>query len=201
MYDGIITTSHQDPALAMKGTLKDGRTVYVVRDEDRESPDAWDFVAELVLVGHGARQYALGTEDSRVTEAHDRFRNGTLANWHETDDAVARYMRMFHNTEVLAVSLQDYTDYANGYVVLDLADAEREGITDVPAALKGTAETWQQYFAGDVYGFIVVDEETGGEDSYWGYYGEPDDLIKSGFYGDAYDPAELESYDWARVQD
>ena len=196
-YNGTLTTTQTDPSLAMTGELTDGRKVYVLRDDDPESPDNWDNVVELTLVGNGARHYALGTSDTYVTEAHDRFTSGSLANWHDTGDAVARYMRMFHNSAVLEVTLTGNSqgDWAAGYLVLDLADAW-EGC-DVPAALEGMAETWQQYFSGDVYGYIVVNEETGEEDSCWGFYGEPDELIKSGFDGSAYEPADLVDYDWA----
>jgi len=204
-YDGTITTHRPDPALVMTGELKDGRKVYVLRDMDPESPDTWENVVELTLVGESERHYALGTSDPYVQAAHDRFRNG-VTSWHnprmarmcptvDTDDVVARYMRIFHNSEVMSVSLQDGNDWADGYLVLDMADAW-EGI-DVPAVLKGMAETWQQYFAGDVYGYIVVNEETGEEDSCWGFYGEPDELIKSGFDGQAYEPADLVDYDYA----
>jgi len=195
-YDGTFTTTTQDPALTMTGELEDGRKVYVLRDQDAESPDAWDGTpVNLVLVRSAGHGYTFGTSDPYVTDAHDRFTHGSLANWHDTGEAVARYMRMFHNSAVLEVSLQDGNEWADGYLVFDMADAW-EGI-DVPAVLKGTAETWQQYFSGDVYGYIVVNEETGEEDSCWGFYGEPDELIKSGFDGQAYEPADLVDYDYA----
>ena len=192
-YDGTIT--RQDENLVMTGELKDGRKVYVLRDMDAESPDSWENVVELTLVGESERHYALGTSDPYVTEAHGRFRDCSLTYRHDTDDAVARYMRIFHNSEVMSVSLQDGNEWADGYLVLDMADAW-EGI-DVQVVLKGMADTWQQYFSGDVYGYIVVNEETGEEDSCWGFYGEPDELIKSGFDGQAYEPTDLVDYDWA----
>jgi len=173
-HNGTITTTRQDESLVMTGELTDGRKVYVLRDADPQSPDNWENVVQLTLVGYGASQYTLGTSDTYVTEAYDRFRNGIPSRLGtvDTDDAVARYMRIFHNSAVLPVSLHGscQSDWADGYVVLDLADAEDVGgRANVQSALKSIADEWQTYFSGDVYGFIVVNEETGEEDSCWGF--------------------------------
>lgn len=46
--------------------------------------------------------------------------------------------------------------------------------------LKGTVEDWDNFLTGDVYGFVVKDENDEVIDSCWGFYGDTDYALQEG---------------------
>lgn len=61
-----------------------------------------------------------------------------------------------------------------GFICMSPDTAKDECIKDPLACLRGEVETYDQYLRGDVWGYIVTHDETGEEDSCWGFFGSDD---------------------------
>ena len=169
MYDGTVTLA--DPNLVESFELDEQTTAYVLRDYDAPAPD-WDGIGYVYSLSYDHDRYDAvicagdGSDSSPIPvdtlrEAWDRFKDGEL---------VARYFRMFHG----AVSV-DYSEgldrNARVYAIVTRSQAEAWGTEDRADTLATEAiETVGAWFEGAVYGVIVVNSETGEEESVWGVY-------------------------------
>lgn len=168
MYDGTVTS--EDPNLVESFDLDEQTKAFILHDYDAPAPD-WDGIGYVYSLSYDHPRYddvVIGGDYGddpipvdRLRDAWDRFGDGGL---------VARYLRMFYD----AVSV----DYSEGltregrvYAVVTRAHAEAWGTEDRAATLASEAlETVGAWYEGAVYGVIVVNTETGEEESLWGCY-------------------------------
>ena len=156
-----------------------GYTVRIVQDDDPPSPREWDNLGTILYTsGH----YELG--DKRVSA--DEIDAVT-----QRDDVIWIPVYAFiHGSIALSASASICTcpwDSGQcGIIYTDVETAKQEfgehySEERVREALAGEIESFGQYLAGDVYGYIV---EADGEqvDSCWGFYGQEgiEDAISQG---------------------
>lgn len=65
-----------------------------------------------------------------------------------------------------------------GVIFMSPQTAAKEGIKDPAGSLKGEVEVYDQYLTGDVYGYIVKDDEGEELDSCWGFFGDEEYVKK-----------------------
>ena len=157
-------------------------TIEIFPDENSENPiQSWDMLGEYCC---WHRRNNLGNSDRFETPeqvvGYARQTNSLLFNLYMYDHSgVALSLTNSH------YPFNDRWDSGQlGYVLVDRKKALREfGKKRLTNQLKqriyniieGEVETYNQYFAGDVYGYVV--SKNGQEiDSCWGFYGLPDCL-------------------------
>lgn len=174
-----------------------GLTISIYQDWHASNPQReFDNLGTMVAFDQLGRNYDLAdrTADWQEEEAHDR-RLGLLERW----------MRMETGAEVVFFYLQDggsngarlySTDEegASGFFFVDGRDIVKEYGDDSPesrekarALLESEIKQMGLYVEGNVYGYVVSDEENDHIDSCWGFYGEYDDEY---LIGEAKDAAE-----------
>lgn len=152
---------------------RDGFTLKLYRDDDAQSPDSWD---NLGVFEHSSG-FSFGKPEREPGRGWSvRARSLTLFG-----EAVA----------VLPIRVDDYgssgvrvgeTDGENANGVFYVTDKRLTELCGTGAeyhtrewaekALRGELEVWQQYFDGDVYGYVVADDKGNHVDSCWGFYGQ-----------------------------
>jgi len=147
-----------------------GHRVRILQDENPDSPREWDNLGEILYLKKS--QYILG--DRGVS--HEEIREVM-----DSDDIWIPVHAYIHS----GVSIST----RGGYPYNDPWDGGMSGVIHVSKekikqefgvnkitkkvreraikVLEGEIETYNQYFMGDVYGYIIDD----GEDSCWGFYG------------------------------
>lgn len=82
-----------------------------------------------------------------------------------------------HGPQCSLNATDGYNAKADGIAYLTPAQIQEEwggNMEDAKRYLLVELETYAAWLAGDVYGWVVEDHDTGEEDSCWGYYGETD---------------------------
>lgn len=151
-----------------------GFSVSIHYMEDAESPREWDNLGTMIC---GHRRYNLGDEQIRDTE-----------NFQEELE------RRFLGGEVLPLFLYDHSGLTLstkpfscpwdsgqvGVIAVTAADIRKEyGVKritkqtreKVRTVLKQEVETYDQFLRGDVYGYVIENEQGEHIDSCWGFYG------------------------------
>lgn len=167
MYDGTVT--REDPNLVETFELDEQTTAYILADNDAELPD-WDGIGYVYRVADDHPRYddiAIAGDGGDSPEPVKTIRTA----WDQFNDwdLVARYLRMFHG----AMSV-DYTSRRD-YTALAVVTGEQAAAWGCPGDMTPdlaaqALETYRQWAEGEVYGVIVVNSETGEEESCWGIY-------------------------------
>lgn len=147
--------------------------IRIERDQDPESPREFDNLG-VVVCFH--RRYKLG-------DKHE-LRNEDFSDWDELEE---------HLTEecgavgILPLYLYDHggitintTGFSCpwdsgqiGFIYATKETLETAGVAEenIEAALKGEVHTYDQYLTGDVWGYVIEDDDGEHIDSCWGFYG------------------------------
>jgi hypothetical protein len=164
----------------------------IYQDEDAGNPYVeWDQASRLLLGPALARQYDFGQEPRESRYGSGGI--GRVETFYRLEDfsslaAAARDLRLMEGyAVVIPFRFEDYgssgakvyatdepDDRAAGFVVVDHETVAREWDGDLDAAercARGELETFGQYVAGDVYGYVIADDSPE-YDSCWGFYGD-----------------------------
>lgn len=175
----------------MSDTLTvDGLTVRIEADEDSRNPRTeWDHVGTMVC---WHRRYKLGDEQpsyppsefflrlmqEREAEVHPKYPPDDLP-----DEHVQRYIaKHFY---VLPLYLYDHSGLTMntsgfscqwdsgqvGWIVMSRDKADEQGIADPLGLLRSEVAEYDQYLTGDVWGYVIEDDDGHHLDSCWGFYG------------------------------
>lgn len=167
----------------------EGYTVRIMQDEDCESPREWD---NLGVILHGSRDYNLGTHIREWEDEYELAYDEPPSSWQDWAKFVMEHRGATHVLPVYAyihggitISAGEGMSSGNPFhcpwdsgligIIFDTAESREtcgtppERIVD---CLKGEIETYDQYLRGDVYGYIVGDEDDDHIESCWGFYGE-----------------------------
>lgn len=165
-------------------------TIRIEQYTSPESPRRWDGNMGTMIAFHG--RYQLGDK------GHD-FNSKDYAGWGEMKSAILK--QYGRDAVILPLYLYDHSGITMnttgfdcrwdsgqvGFIVASLGTVrECFGIKRVTAkqreraveSLVAEVAVYTQYLEGDVYGFVVEDEEGNVNDSCWGFYGS--DPFKNG---------------------
>jgi hypothetical protein len=156
-------------------------TLHIRQDIDPESPREWDNLGTMVCF-HS--RYGLGDES--------RLRSDSFSGWDEVED----YLREEFGAEILLpLYLYDHGGLTMrtspfscpwdsgqvGFIYTTrervLKDYNKKRLTKslrekAEASLRTEVETYDQFLRGEVYGFVIEDEDGEHVDSCWGFFGE-----------------------------
>jgi len=160
-------------------------TIEIFPDEHCENPiQTWDVLGEY-LCWH--RRYNLGNSDRFTTP------DEVVAYARQTQSLLFPLFLYDHSGIVLSLSNSHYpfTDQWDagqlGFILVDrekvLKEFGKKRLTKqlkqkIGQIIEGEVETYNQYLAGDVYGY-VVSRDNEHIDSCWGYYGQDDCLSEA----------------------
>jgi hypothetical protein len=163
-----------------------GYTIRIVQDTDPQDPRDWDNLGTMVCFHN---RYTLGDKTD--------LRSGDFNGW---DELYNYLVKECDACIILPLYLYDHSGITmscgNSYPYNDRWDAGQVGfiyishekirkeysvkrITKtlkdrVTKYLEGEVKTYDDYLRGDVYGFIVEDEEEENIESVWGFFGYPE---------------------------
>lgn len=168
------------------------QTIKIHYDTDAESPRSWDNLGTMIC---GHRRYTLG-DDHSFTDGRD-FMIDLLGLDEESQlDIDALLARAQKTHIILPVYLYDHSGLAMnttgfhcpwdsgqvGFIYVSLEDIRREYTVQrvsrqlrakVAAQLASEVETYSDFLAGNVYGY-VIEEDGDVTDSCWGFVGDYD---------------------------
>lgn len=162
--------------------LKDGQTLEIYDDLDSESPREWDNLATLICF-HG--RYKLGDDHNLRTEDYESFSEMILETTADDDVVLPLYL---YDHSLLSMSTEPfYCRWDSGQVGFAVISKETMikefGYFDSLKALdfiKSEVAVYNDYLQGNVYGYILNDENGDQLDSCWGFYGYDHD--KNGLF-------------------
>ena len=158
-----------------------GYTIKVELDEDNESPREWDNAGKMVCFHNN---YNLG-------DKHDFYNAADFMEWLEENEKDLIYLPLYLYDHS-GISMSTSTGYPFncpwdsgqvGFIYLDretmlkewgyknITKKRREFIENI---LRGEVAIYDQYLTGEIYGYIVEDEEGEHLDSCWGFYDKED---------------------------
>jgi len=153
-------------------------TYRIEQDEDAENPrTAYDNASHMAC---WHRDYDLG-DDLKKQDCPNE--PGEFAAWAEQTKAVYLPLYLYDHSGITmsTSSFHDRWDSGQvGYIYLTRETIlkewgwkvlTKERRTFLENYMKGDVETYDQYLTGDVYGYIVEDENGETLDSCWGFYG------------------------------
>lgn len=164
--------------------LEDGRVIQFHTDEDPFNPREDDNLAVIVGSPDGARNYGFFDRATEDDEAEALRRGGF--------PLLRRYLRRFSDVAYLAPlgmldhsgvhiwvgggshwsDAQGWDSGTCGYAYITNKGAAELGPDYTPAqCIEDEVKTLDQYLRGDVYGFIIKDEDGEHLDSCWGHFG------------------------------
>lgn len=173
--------------------FKDGSALEIHQDEDPQSPREWDNLGTMAFFH---RRYNIGDKDHGIDDT--KFHNWNEIEKHiitELNAAVIFPVRMYDHSGICFAMGIDALRYPFncqwdsgqvGFIFVTESQLKLEyghlnlfeAVERITARLEGELETYNQYQAGDIYGFIHRDKpcgECGGPgddlDSCWGFYG------------------------------
>ncbi len=168
--------------------LKDGNTLEVYQDMSPYSPREWDNLGTMICFH---KRYSLG-DDHDIT--HDNY-----SSWDEmieentsTDDLVLPLYLYDHGAITISTTpfscrwdsgQVGYITISKEKIIYEYDNDSAETRARVLTYLKNEVKTYDQYLTGEVYGFILKDENDEEIDSCWGFYG--DNLKESGILDSA----------------
>ena len=152
--------------------------IRIEQDLDPESPRQWDNLGEIIAFH---RRYNLG-------DKHD-IDSGNFDGWDEMEDYLRRHYAVvlplyLYDHSALTISTRPFScpwDSGQvGFIVSSrdkiLAEYGGKRLTKktlelVEQVLEGEIRTYDQYLTGDVWGYVIEDEEGNLVDSCWGFFG------------------------------
>lgn len=154
--------------------------IRIEQDEGYDSPRDWDNIGEMVCF-HG--RYNLGDKD------HD-YRDSDYSGWEEMSDAMEKdgavVILPLHLYDHSGITMQvgsfscGWDSGQVGFIIAKrekiLKEFSRARITNklkerIEKILCQEVETYDQYLTGDVWGYIIEDDDGEHLDSCWGFYG------------------------------
>lgn len=156
----------------LKDEIYKGHTLKIVSDDDAQPPDDCDDAGAFLVAGHSDCWIPPpGMKDERSPEAWlERFED---THWKYPIEAY------IHSGVVLARSScggfpDRRWDVSNpvGFVFLSKEEWKTRDSKKANKYCDSLIETWNQYLSGDVWGYVVEHEESGWEDSCWGFMGD-----------------------------
>ena len=158
-----------------------GMTVELHYDPDPWSPAEWDQMAEMVAGPRLARHYTLtklttdGTEDEAIERGGARL--------------LTRYLRLVEGAEVVPFRFDDYgangarlytlddDDHPSGFfrvtrekLIEEYGDDSEESRAKARRVIESEAKSWDSYLQGEVYAFVVKNQDGEHVESLWGIY-------------------------------
>ena len=150
---------------------KEGFKLFLVHDLDPESPREWDNLGTMVCFH---RNYWLGDKNPRGESKHNFKNNQEFLEWWEENgnDGVILPLYLYDHSG-LTMSVNEFNDrWDSGQVGWIYATKEtiikEYGEFDKE---KDEVAVYNQYLQGDVWGYIVENEDGEHLDSCWGFYG------------------------------
>ena len=158
-------------------------TVKVVQDIEPETPRAWDNFGHMICFH---RRYNLGDKHNMsVEEVQDLMKDKNVF-----------YLNLYlydHSGITMSTgSFNDPWDSGQVGIIYVTKDEVREeyGKKVISAKLKkqvyemleSEVKTYDNYLTGEVYGFVVEDEDENHIDSCYGFYGEVDYCLSEGIF-------------------
>ena len=158
-----------EDVIAEKGDWR----VRVVVDDDGYSESPRDYMA-TEIVGPDLRNWTVRTESAQFQREFDEI-------YHRLGgDVFPRYMRIFHDIEVVPVYMYEHSAVALstgsfigraqhaewdsgqvGFAYITPEKLEETGITDYQGAISTEVETLGQWMNGEVYGWVLEKKRTG----------------------------------------
>jgi hypothetical protein len=179
-----------------------GVTIKIIGDPDPSSPREWDNLGTMFCARNN--RYSLGDESfdlddfESVQDHHDHLR--------EEYGATVILPLFLLDHSGLSMRTGDFNDpWDSGQVgwicdtregrerigfELDRFGRDEDVATRIKEILEGEVRTYSQYLEGDVYGYVIEDEDGCTRDSCWGYYGT-EDAIEEGKSAAEYVAKEL----------
>jgi hypothetical protein len=149
----------------------------IVQDQDAQSPQEYGDDALFLVANH--RDFYVPTEEQRKRQ-NKEGRRGPVdvqleIDSHKKTHHVFLLEAYIHSGVVLALHKEgNFPDRQWDVSLLGAVFASKNEWRTRDAARKavlGYIETWNQYLSGDVWGFIVEDDNGNHLDSCWGFYG------------------------------
>lgn len=165
------------------------QTIKIVQDESPESPREWDNLTKMIFFGNYRhlgeehdfiRNQSFNSRDEFITCGEDILRK-------EVKDIAICYAVHVYNHGGVSISIDDEYPYNDrwdsgtiGFVIITKEDIRKNwGIKNVTKKyieqadkiLRGEVKTLNYYISGEVYGFIIEDENGEHIDSCYGFYG------------------------------
>lgn len=167
--------------------LTEGKsTVKIYLDSDPESPRSWSTFGEILYIKNS--RYTLGDKALDADSMADADRDADFINlpvFAYIHSGIALNTTGFNcpwdsaQTGIIRVSKDKIKKEFNVNKITP------EIMAKSLTLLKSEVEMFSKYLNGEVYGFIVTNNETGEEtDSCWGYYEEPKALARMALDGD-----------------
>jgi hypothetical protein len=177
----------------MSYTVKEAKvgneTVRIVQDSFVESPRSWDNLAKMIFTGgHTHLGDKHEVDFNLFFESRQDFidRGEEVVRKHFKDVVVCYPVHLYEHSGT-SISISDSYPYncrwdsgTIGFAIVTKEDIRKnwnikrvtkEYIEQADRILKGEVETLNQYVMGEVYGFIVEDENGEHIDSCYGFYG------------------------------
>ncbi len=176
-----------------KYKFSDGCTLEIIPDQDPENPRNWDNMGTMAFFH---TRHILGDKDHGID--HDDFGGwNEMAQWIEEkmDGAIVLPVRMYDHSGIAFAMGLDSLRYpfqcpwdsgmvgfmfvTKAKLIEEYGDDSDKSKAKALACMQGELKVYNQYHAGDIYGFILrdkpcehCDDETGDHlDSCWGFYG------------------------------
>jgi hypothetical protein len=160
--------------------LPNNRRLDIVQDVNPESPRTWDNLSKLILFGkykHLSDKHEIDAND------YNGWENNKKAVIKAFNPAMIVPLYMFsHSGET--VSLNPFScpwDSGQlGWVIVTKEDANKEYsvkritkkvLEKITSVIEAEVKVFDQYITGDVYGYVIRDENDDEEDSCWGFFG------------------------------
>jgi len=176
-----------------------GNTITIELDEDPINPREFSDHISTMLCSHNS--YALGDETTMDAEE--------IIEYYKRDDVISLPLYLYDHSGI-CMSTNNTTYPYNcpwdsgmvGFICVTKEAIRKEYkvkyitkklLETVLNMLQGEVNEYNRYISGEVYGYTCVDA-TGEEDSCWGYYNDPEDIIEFIKQGiDAYEKRQLVS--------
>ncbi len=161
-------------------SLLNGRTLKVVQDSSPESPRTWDNLSKMIFFGSYSH---LGDKHNVNSNNFNSFDELAHAIAEDMDVAVVKPIYMYsHSGQTISTKPFGcrWDSGQLGFAIVTKEAIRKEYSTKrvtqkyrdlAEKVLEGEVEVLDQYICGDVYGYIVEDENGVEEDSCWGFYG------------------------------
>lgn len=153
--------------------------IQIVYDEDCESPREWD---NLGTIYSNHRRYDPdGHSIDELGETMEEIKENLNSNYYYLPIYAYIHSGIALSTSNTSYPFNDRWDSGLfGFIAVSKEDAEKEGIDTekITEYLEGEIKTLNCYYQGEVYGYIVEDEDENEVDSCWNFIGDMDYAIE-----------------------